>query len=69
VTTGFGGMLPPMILASTALTDTIGLVVVFFVVFPVLAQGLIAFAVAQALGERRENRDYRGPRGQGPSRG
>ena len=58
-----------MILASAALSATIGLVIVFFVVFPILAQGLIAFAVAQALGERRQNKDYRGPRAQGPSRG
>jgi phage shock protein PspC (stress-responsive transcriptional regulator) len=35
--------------------DTIGIVVVFFVAFPILVQGLIAYAVAQALGERREN--------------
>jgi len=58
-----------MILASAALSTTIGLVVIFFIVFPVLAQGLIAFAIAQALGERRQNKDYRGPRAQDPSRG
>ena len=37
---------------------TLGLVVIFFVVFPVLVQGLIAFAVAQVLGERAENQEY-----------
>ena len=44
-----------LILALTAVKATIGLVVVFFVVFPILAQGLLAFAAAQALGERAEN--------------
>jgi hypothetical protein len=49
-------MLAAMPLAvSPALQSTIGLILIFFVIFPVLAQGLIAFAVAQALGERAEN--------------
>jgi hypothetical protein len=47
-----------MIIGLTALSATLGLVVVFFVVFPLLAHGLIAFAVAQVLGEREDNRDY-----------
>lgn len=44
-----------------ALSDTaatLGLVIVFFVVFPALAHGLIGFAVAQALGEKQENDAY-----------
>jgi hypothetical protein len=45
-------------LALSDLAATIGLVGVFFVLFPVLAQGLIAFAIAQALGERAENQEY-----------
>jgi hypothetical protein len=45
-------------IALSALSATLGLVVVFFVVFPLLAHGLIAFAVAQVLGEREDNRDY-----------
>lgn len=48
-----------MVLGLSALSSTLGLVVVFFVVFPALAQGLIAFAIAQALGERAENQAYR----------
>ena len=36
-------------------TDTIGLVAVFFVFFPLLAHALVGLAVAQVLGERREN--------------
>jgi hypothetical protein len=49
-------MLVAMPLAiSEALHGTIGLILIFFVIFPVIAQGLIAFAVAQGLGERREN--------------
>jgi hypothetical protein len=47
-----------MIIALTATKATLGLVVVFFVVFPLLAHGLIAFAVAQVLGEREDNREY-----------
>jgi hypothetical protein len=47
-----------MIVGLSAFAATAGLVVVFFVVFPLLAHGLIAFAVAQALGEREENREY-----------
>ena len=46
----------PFALSSVA--ATLGLVVVFFVVFPVLVQGLVAFAVAQVLGERSENQEY-----------
>ena len=46
----------PVALSSVA--ATLGLVVVFFVVFPVLVQGLVAFAVAQVLGERSENQEY-----------
>ena len=47
-----------MVLGLTAWAATFGLVVVFFVIFPVLAQGLIAFAIATALGERAENEEY-----------
>lgn len=47
-----------MIIALSSTRATIGLVVVFFVVFPILAQGLIAFAIAQVLGERAENQAY-----------
>jgi hypothetical protein len=35
--------------------DTAGLVVVFFIAFPLLLHGLIGLAVGQALGERRQN--------------
>jgi hypothetical protein len=44
-----------MLALSAAWEATIGLILIFFVIFPVLAQGLIAFAIAQALGERAEN--------------
>jgi len=40
---------------SEATLFTLGLVGIFFVLFPLLVQGLIAYAVAQALGERAEN--------------
>jgi hypothetical protein len=45
-------------LALSAFAATFGLVIVFFVVFPVLVQGLIAFALAQVMGERAENQAY-----------
>jgi hypothetical protein len=38
--------------------DTLGLVIVFFLFFPLLLHGLIGVAVAQVLGERRENQRY-----------
>ena len=47
-----------MVIGLGAVASTLGLVVVFFVVFPALAQGLIAFAAAQALGGRAENEAY-----------
>jgi Sec-independent protein secretion pathway component TatC len=47
-----------MVIALSSVSATLGLVFVFFVVFPVLVQGLIAFAVAQVLGERAENQAY-----------
>lgn len=43
------------VLADAALSTTLSLVILFFVVFPLLAHGLIGLAVAQALGERQEN--------------
>ena len=45
-----------MVLAvSNAVKVDFGLIGVFFVLFPVIAQGLIAFAGAQAVVEKREN--------------
>ena len=47
-----------MVIALSPVAATLGLVFVFFVVFPVLVQGLIAFAIAQVMGERAENQAY-----------
>jgi hypothetical protein len=47
------------ILALTAFKATFGIVIVFFVVFPILGQGLIGFALAQVAGERAANERYR----------
>ena len=47
-----------VVLALSAVKATFGLVIVFFVAFPLLAHGLIGFAVAQSLGEREENLEY-----------
>jgi phage shock protein PspC (stress-responsive transcriptional regulator) len=57
-----------MVLAS-ATADTIALVVVFFVVFPLIAQGLIVYAIAQGLGERNANEEYVARGKQQPSQG
>ncbi|MBI5104677.1 MAG: hypothetical protein HZB46_06780 [Solirubrobacterales bacterium] len=46
------------VLAMTSTEATIGLVGVFFVLFPLLLHGLIGFAVAQSIGEREDNLDY-----------
>lgn len=47
-----------MVLGLSAFSATFGLVIVFFVVFPALAQGLIAFAAAAAMGEKAANDAY-----------
>ena len=46
-------------LALTATAATLGLVVVFMVVFPALVTVLVAFAIGQVLGERAENQGYK----------
>jgi phage shock protein PspC (stress-responsive transcriptional regulator) len=56
-------------IALSALQATLGLVVVFFVVFPLLAHGLIAFIIAQVLGERAENREFAAHVKRQPGRG
>lgn len=47
---------------DAAAKATIALIAVFGVVFPALAGGLIAFAIAQAAAERQENLARRGRR-------
>jgi len=44
---------------SLAWKNTLGLAIVFFVVFPALAHGLIVFAAAQVASEREQNRRFR----------
>lgn len=46
-------------LALTATRSTLGLVIVFFVVFPALAHVLIGVAIAQVLGEKEANDRYK----------
>jgi hypothetical protein len=48
-----------MVLALSDVGATLGLAGLFFVLFPLLVQGLIGFAVVQALGERADNQEYR----------
>jgi hypothetical protein len=47
-----------LILALSPFKATFGLVVVFFVIFPLLLHGLIGFALAQSAGEHAENLEY-----------
>jgi hypothetical protein len=46
------------VLALTAFQATFGLVIVFFVIFPLLLHGLIGFALAQTAGEHQDNLEY-----------
>jgi hypothetical protein len=46
------------VLGLTAWSATFGLIVVFFVIFPLLITGLIAFAIAEVLGERSDNQRF-----------
>ena len=48
------------VLASQAMSDTIGLVFSYFVLIPAILTGLIVVAVVTARGEKRENEKYLG---------
>ena len=52
-----------LIALSYGWTVTIALLAVFAVIFPALMTGLIAFAIAQAVGERQQNQARRHGRG------
>jgi hypothetical protein len=52
-----------LVLADYALKVTLVSLVIWVVVFPVLVQGLIIYAVIQARGEKRENEAFRHRRG------
>jgi uncharacterized protein involved in cysteine biosynthesis len=47
-----------MVLALSDWEATLGLVIIFFVVFPALVAGLLASAAAQILGEKADNEEY-----------
>jgi hypothetical protein len=49
--------------------DTLGLVGVFFVFFPLLVHALVGLIAGQVLGERRENQAYANGEDVGESRG
>jgi hypothetical protein len=48
-----------LLLAAGAVEVTIVYILIWFVVFPAIVTGLIAFAIVQAIGEKRENDDQR----------
>jgi hypothetical protein len=47
-----------MVLALSDTAATLGLIAVFFVMFPILVQGVLAFIAAQVAGEKAENDEY-----------
>lgn len=47
-----------MFAASHALLATLGIVGIFFVVFPLIVHGMLAFVAAQIVGERKANLEY-----------
>ena len=54
----------PGVPLASSFTDSLGLIVVFAVVFPALVTGILVFIAAQIIGERRANRaaHYERPR-------
>jgi hypothetical protein len=46
----------PVVPLASSFTDSLGLIVVFAVVFPALVTGILAFIAVQIIGERRANR-------------
>jgi hypothetical protein len=44
-----------LVIALSAFKATFGLVIVFFVIFPLLLHGLIGYALAASAGEHQEN--------------
>jgi hypothetical protein len=47
---------------SEAAKTTIVYVAVWFVVFPAIVTGLIVYAIVQAIGEKRQNEEFRASR-------
>lgn len=48
-----------MLGALDAFSATFGLLIVFAVAFPALVHVLVGFVIAQVLGERRQNQEYK----------
>lgn len=51
-----------MFILGSSLIDSIGLIAVFFVAFPLLLHGILGFIAAQVMGEKRANDEYAGHR-------
>jgi hypothetical protein len=49
----------PRVLALSDVSATVGIILIFGVLFPVLVQGLLGFIAAQVMGEKRQNEAYR----------
>ena len=49
----------PLLFADYALAVTLVSLAIWLVLFPVLVQGLIVYAVVLARGEKRENDEYK----------
>ena len=48
-----------LVLADAALNTTLVSLFLWVVLFPVLVQGLIAYAIIQARGEKRQNDEFK----------
>ncbi|RKQ91620.1 hypothetical protein C8N24_1443 [Solirubrobacter pauli] len=56
-----------LLLADAALSVTLVSLAIWVVLFPVLVQGAIAYAIVLARGEKRENDEYKAAHGYGPA--
>jgi hypothetical protein len=48
-----------LVLADYALNTTLVSIFLWLILFPVLVQGLIVYAIVQARGEKRQNDEFR----------
>jgi hypothetical protein len=48
-----------LVLADYALNTTLVSIFLWLILFPVLVQGLIAYAIVQARGEKRQNDEFK----------
>jgi hypothetical protein len=47
------------VLLASSFTDSLGLIAVFLVLFPLIVNGIVVFIAVQVIGERRANQNAR----------